>query len=169
MNWKSSWPARAACSSRGSRFCADAYQAAPGTFFDAGRPPSGASICDATRLPKVKNNMSARRKITRRAGKRNPKTQPEKTNMKTKAKIILKSLADLPADALALAGSIPGRAIEMTRRVLTPPARATRRQVRAARQRSVKFIKDLSARANAPLKLTIPRLHRGWSHGGLNY
>jgi len=41
--------------------------------------------------------------------------------------------------------------------------RATRRQVRAARQRSVKFIKDLSARANVPLKQTVP-----WSHGGLN-
>ena len=88
--------------------------------------------------------------------------------MKTKTKFILKSLADLPADALALAGSIPGRAIEMTQRVMTPPVRATRRQGRAARQRSVKFITDLSARANAPLKLTISRFHGGWSHGGLN-
>ena len=83
--------------------------------------------------------------------------------MKTKAKFILKSLADLPANILALAASVPMRANELTKRVLTPPVRATRRQVRAARQRSVKFIKDLSARANAPLKLTIPG-----SHGGLN-
>ena len=91
-----------------------------------------------------------------------------RSKMKTKTKFILKSLADLPANTLALAASVPLRAIEMTKRVLTPPARATRRQVRAARQRSVTFIKDLSARANAPLKLTIPRWHRGWSHGGLN-
>ena len=88
--------------------------------------------------------------------------------MKTKTKFILKSLADLPANTLALAASVPMRAIEMTKRVLTPPVRATRRQVRAARQRSVKFIKDLSARAKAPLKLTIPRAQAGWSHGGLN-
>ena len=89
-------------------------------------------------------------------------------NMKTKTKFILKSLADLPANTLALAASVPMRAIEMTKRVLTPPVRATRRQVRAARQRSVKFIKDLSARANAPLKQTIPFWQGGWSHGGLN-
>jgi hypothetical protein len=88
--------------------------------------------------------------------------------MKTKTKLILKSLADLPANTLALAASVPLRAIKMTKRVLTLPVRATRRQVRAARQRSVKFIKDLSVQANAPLKLNIPKLHRGWSHGGLN-
>jgi hypothetical protein len=77
--------------------------------------------------------------------------------MKTKTKLILKSLADLPANTLAMAASVPLRALEMTKRVLTTPVRATRRQVRAARQRSLKFIKDLSARANAPLKQTIPR------------
>lgn len=88
--------------------------------------------------------------------------------MKTKAKLILKSLTDLPADALALAGSVPGRAIEMTRRVMAPPVRATRRQVRAAQQRSAQFIKDLSARANAPLKTNHSWSHGGWSHGGLN-
>ena len=80
-----------------------------------------------------------------------------------KTKFILKSLADLPANTLALAASVPQRAIEMTKRVMTPPVRATRRQVRAAHQCSIKFIKDLSARANAPLKLTIPRLHGGWN------
>ena len=91
------------------------------------------------------------------------KPNKQDQNMKTKAKFILKSLADLPANTLALAASVPLRAIEVTKRFLTPPVRATRRQVRAARQRSVKFIKDLSARANVPLKQTIP-----WSHGGLN-
>jgi len=88
--------------------------------------------------------------------------------MKTKTKIILKSMADLPANTLALAASVPPRAIEMTKQVLTPPVRATRRQVRAARQHSVKFIKDLTARANTPFKLTIPESYGGWSHGGLN-
>ena len=88
--------------------------------------------------------------------------------MKSKTKFILKSLVDLPANTLALAASVPQRAIEMTKRVMTPPVRATRRQVRTARQRSMKFIKDLSARANAPLKQTIPLWHGGWSQGGLN-
>ena len=88
--------------------------------------------------------------------------------MKTKTKFILKSLADLPANTLALAASVPQRAIAMTKRVFTPPVRATRRQVRAARQRSLKFIKDLTARANAPLKQSMPVWHAGWSHGGLN-
>lgn len=96
--------------------------------------------------------------------KRNKKDQ----NMKTKTKIILKSLADLPANTLALAASVPFRAIEMTKRVMTPPVRATRRQVRSARQHSTKFINDLSARANTPLKQTISWSHGGWSHGGLN-
>jgi len=88
--------------------------------------------------------------------------------MKTKTKFILKSLADLPVNSLALAASVAPRVIEMTKRVMTPPVRATRRQIRAARQRSVKFIQDLSARANVPLKQTIPLWHGGWVHGGLN-
>lgn len=88
--------------------------------------------------------------------------------MKSKTKFILKSLADLPANTLALAASFPLRAIAMTKRVLTPPVRATRRQIRAARQSSGKIILDLSARANTPLKQTIPWSHGGWSHGGLN-
>ena len=88
--------------------------------------------------------------------------------MKTKTKLILKSLADLPANTLVLAASVPLRAIEMTKRVMTPPLRATRRQIRAARQRAGKFIKDLSARTNAPFKQANPMGNRGWSHGGLN-
>jgi hypothetical protein len=101
-------------------------------------------------------------------GKTKLQNQQARIKMKTKAKLILKSLTDLPADALALAGSVPGRAIEMTRRVMAPPVRATRRQVRAAQQRSAQFIKDLSARANAPLKTNHSWSHGGWSHGGLN-
>ena len=57
-----------------------------------------------------------------------------------KTKLILKSLADLPANTVSLAASMPGRAMEMTKRVLAPPARA-----------------------NAPLKMK-----HFWEHGGLN-
>ena len=80
-----------------------------------------------------------------------------------KTKLILKSLADLPANTLSLAAAMPGHALEMARRVLAPPARATRRQMRAARQRSANFMNDLSARANTPLKM-----NNFWVHGGLN-
>ena len=83
--------------------------------------------------------------------------------MKTKAKIILKSLADLPANAFTLAVSVPGRAIQFSKQVLTPPARATRRQIRAARRDSAESFRDIYARAHTPMRDIIP-----WSHGGLN-
>ena len=83
--------------------------------------------------------------------------------MKTKAKLILKSLADLPANSLAMATSVSMRAIETTRHAMTQPMQATRQQVRAARQVSAQFMKGLSERANAPLKID-----NCWSHGGLN-
>ena len=83
--------------------------------------------------------------------------------MKTKAKIILKSLADLPANTLTLATSVPLRAMTVTRQVLAPPARATRRQFRAARQHSAEIFRDIYARAHTPMRAVIP-----WSHGGLN-
>ncbi|MDR3459867.1 MAG: hypothetical protein P4N60_20755 [Verrucomicrobiae bacterium] len=80
-----------------------------------------------------------------------------------KTKIILKSLADLPSNTLAFAAAVQSRGIEMTKRVLGPPGRATRRQMRAARQRSARFMEDLAIRANAPL-----RSPGFWLHGGLN-
>jgi len=83
--------------------------------------------------------------------------------MKTKARIILKSLADLPADAFALAASMPERAIAATKQVLAPPVRMTRRQIRAARRSSAEFIDSLTARALTPLQLSQP-----WLRGGLN-
>lgn len=83
--------------------------------------------------------------------------------MKTKAKIILKSLADLPANTLILAASVPGRALQFSKQMLTPPARATRRQIRAARQHSAGIFQDIYARAHTPMRDVIP-----WSHGGLN-
>jgi hypothetical protein len=80
-----------------------------------------------------------------------------------KTKLILKSLADLPANTMAFATSVQTRGVEMTKRVLGPPGRATRRQIRAARQHSIKIMEDLTVRANAPLRS--PSL---WLHGGLN-
>jgi hypothetical protein len=65
--------------------------------------------------------------------------------MKTKTKFILKSLADLPANILALAASVPPRTIEMAKRVLAPPVRA-----------------------NVPLKQKVSWSDGGWLHGGLN-
>ena len=79
-----------------------------------------------------------------------------------KTQRILKSLTDL-ANALALATNVQHHGAEMTKRVLGPPARATRRQMRFARHRSLKFMADLTARANAPFKTT-----NYWPHGGLN-
>ena len=83
--------------------------------------------------------------------------------MKTKASIILKSLAALPTNAFTLATSVPGRARDLTKRMLTPPAQATRRQIRAARRRSAAIFQDIYARAHTPLRNVIP-----WPHGGLN-
>ena len=80
-----------------------------------------------------------------------------------KSRVIAKSLADLPANAFALAASMPGRAVDATKQVLAPPIRATRREIRAARQRSAEFAQMLMARANAQLPLPQP-----WSRGGLN-
>ena len=56
-----------------------------------------------------------------------------------KAKIILKSLADLPANALGFAASAPGRAMNASKQML-----------------------GATARANAPFAIT------PWQRGGLN-
>ena len=83
--------------------------------------------------------------------------------MKARAKIILKSLADLPANTLHLVASAPARAASATRHVLAPPVQATRRQIHLARQISVTFVQDIYQRANAPFRSNIP-----WASGGLN-
>lgn len=83
--------------------------------------------------------------------------------MKTKAHLILKSLEDLPANTLALAGSVPVRAMEITKRALTPTARATRREIRAARRRSLAFMQAVAAKAQSAFLQT-----QAWSRGGLN-
>ena len=79
-----------------------------------------------------------------------------------KAKIILKSLADLPASALGFAASAPGRAVKASKQMLGSTVRATRREIRAARRRSAEFARGFFARANAPFNIT------PWPRGGLN-
>jgi hypothetical protein len=76
-----------------------------------------------------------------------------------KPKIILKSLADLPANTLSLAASVPGRALNASQQAV----RATRREIREARRRSAEFARNSYARASAPFQTIQP-----WLHGGLN-
>ena len=76
-----------------------------------------------------------------------------------KPKLILKSLADLPASTLSLAADVPGRALNASQRTV----RATRRQVREAHRRSAAFARDIYARATAPFHSLAP-----WPRGGLN-
>jgi hypothetical protein len=80
-----------------------------------------------------------------------------------KPKLILKSLADIPANALSLAASMPGRAVNVSKQVLGPAVRVTRRELRAARRRSAQFAIGLYSRVNAPLQSIRP-----WQRGGLN-
>ena len=80
-----------------------------------------------------------------------------------KPKLILKSLADLPANALSLAASMPGRAANVSNQILGPAVRATRREVRAARRNSAAFARSLYASASAPFQSITP-----WQRGGIN-
>jgi hypothetical protein len=80
-----------------------------------------------------------------------------------KAKIILKSLADLPVNTVSFAMSAPGRAMNTSKQMLGAGVRATRREVRAARRRSAEFARGLYTRANAPFQNIVP-----WPRGGLN-
>jgi hypothetical protein len=90
-----------------------------------------------------------------------PSTHNKSRTMK--AKLILKSLAELPANALSLAASMPGRAMNASKQVLGPPVRRTRREIRAARRRSAGFVRDIYACASAPFNSITP-----WQRGGLN-
>ena len=80
-----------------------------------------------------------------------------------KAKIILKSLADLPANAVSFVTSVPGQAMNVSRSTLGTTARATRREIRAARRRTGEFARAIYARANAPFESALR-----WQRGGLN-
>ena len=80
-----------------------------------------------------------------------------------KPKLILKSLADLPANTFAFAASAPGRAMNASKQVIGPAVRATRREIRAARRRSAAFARDIYARASLPFQSITP-----WQRGGIN-
>lgn len=80
-----------------------------------------------------------------------------------KPKLILKSLADIPANAQSLATSMPGRAVIVSKQIFGPAVRVTRRELRAARRDSAAFARDIYARASAPFQFTA-----AWKHGGLN-
>ena len=80
-----------------------------------------------------------------------------------KPNLVLKSLADVPANALSLIASMPGRAVNATEQFLGPTTRATRCEPRAARGRSADFARDLYARASAPFQTITP-----WQRGGIN-
>lgn len=80
-----------------------------------------------------------------------------------KPKLILKSLADLPANALSLAAYMPGRAVNISKQALGPAVRVTRREFYAARKRSAAFARDIYDRASAPFQSITP-----WQRGGLN-
>ena len=144
----------AAVAARTSTIMTDGHGCPPGFRNHANFNQERNSIVQKTE--NIKPNQSA-----------NTKLEMKDQNMKAKTKFILKSLADLPANTLALAASVPQRAMQMTKHLMTQPVQATRRKVRAARQRSGQFINDLSARANVPLKQRIP-WSEGWPHGGLN-
>lgn len=80
-----------------------------------------------------------------------------------KPKIILKSLADIPANAMSLAASMPGRAVNVSKQFFGPAMRATRREIRSARRDSAAFARDIYARASAPFQSITP-----WQRGELN-
>jgi hypothetical protein len=83
--------------------------------------------------------------------------------MKNKARIIFKSLADLPANLLATAASLPMRVANVSKEMVAVPARTTRREMRAARRSPVEFVRGLEARACAAFRHVTP-----WARGGIN-
>ena len=88
-----------------------------------------------------------------------PISEPSKVNMKTKAKIILKSLAELPADAFAFVASVPERAREASRQVFVPTAKS------AAPDRNAAAFGALALACAAPNR--VPQ-QEPWPRGGLN-
>ena len=80
-----------------------------------------------------------------------------------KPKLILKSLADIPANALSLAASMPGRAVNVSKQVLGPAVHIPRRELRAARRNSAAFARDIYAHASPPFQSITP-----WQRGGIN-
>lgn len=80
-----------------------------------------------------------------------------------KPELILKSPADIPADALSFAVTLPARAASASKQDLGPAERTRRREIRDARRRSTEFARDVYARASTPFDNFTP-----WQRGGLN-
>lgn len=80
-----------------------------------------------------------------------------------KAKLILKSLADLPADTLALAASAPGRAAEATRQIFRALLHPPQNQIRDTFQTPVGVMRPAYLRAAAPATRHHPWLRGGWN------
>lgn len=80
-----------------------------------------------------------------------------------KTKLILKSLADLPANTVSLVASVPERAATATQSVFGPAVRLTCHEIHEAHRRSMAFARDLYQRANTPFRWVEP-----WPHGGIN-
>lgn len=80
--------------------------------------------------------------------------------MKTKAKIIFKSLADLPADAVAFVAAVPERALEVTKQVFVPTAKAAAFDHKVTGRDALEFA-PAHAVSRAPLQ-------HPWPRGGLN-
>jgi hypothetical protein len=81
--------------------------------------------------------------------------------MKTKAKIILKSLADLPAEAFAFVASVPERAREATRQVFVPSAKLATSGRDTAKLGALVLAPAYVVRSRAPQQ-------DPWPRGGLN-
>jgi hypothetical protein len=80
-----------------------------------------------------------------------------------KAQRIFKSLAELPADAWALAATLPGRAARTSRTLAGPPVRLAQRTLTAAGRQSRRAAAGIYDGAKSAWRLTQP-----WSRGGLN-
>lgn len=80
-----------------------------------------------------------------------------------KAKLVLKSLADLPANTLSLTASLPRRTLVFSKLLLAAPTQAAQRQISDARSHSLAVMEDIYRRANTPFRSVHP-----WLHGGLN-
>lgn len=87
-----------------------------------------------------------------------------------KAKLQFKSLAEVPANVLAVAASLPAKAVKLSikaasasKQMFTVPVTVTRQEFALARERSRRIADDFQMRSTAPLKSSLP-----WPRGGLN-
>ena len=80
-----------------------------------------------------------------------------------KNKLTLKSLADLPANTLALATSMPRRTLVFSKQLLAGSKQSAQQHISDVRSHSLAVMQDIYHRANAPFRSIYP-----WTRGGLN-